>query len=53
MKRSVIKLTNPDRWLITSSGTYEIVDEISEEDYVLWKKRELQVLEDTCSILED
>lgn len=53
MERSVIKLTNPDRWLITSCGTYEIVNEVSEEDYTLWKRRELQVLEDTCSILED
>lgn len=53
MERSVIKLTNPDRWLITSCGTYEIVDEVSEEDYALWEKRELQVLEDTSRILED
>ena len=53
MERSVIKLTDPDRWLITECGTYKIVDAVTDEDYELWANRELQVLEDVKAVLKD
>lgn len=53
MMRSVVKLLNPDRWLITTDeGEYKVVYKISDEDYKLWENRE-QLVKDADAILED
>jgi hypothetical protein len=53
MMRSVVKLLNPDRWLITTDeGEYKVVYKISDEDYKLWENRE-QFVKDADAILED
>lgn len=54
MKHSVIKMLNPERWLLTyEDGSFKYVDEVSEEDYKLWEQREKEVLDMAKAILED